>query len=117
MLTSENIKNHFISNPEWKRVFLANFPSWTPETYLENAEKLFEQNGHSMKVSERLGKRPDSKHWNLVRVLVSEPVSEKNEDGFICEYDWTWNGDGKNALEQALIDIVCTYNIDFTNWK
>lgn len=117
MIKEEYVKNHFIINPTWKSVFLANFPTWTPETYTESAIALFEKNGYSLKVSERMGNRPESKYWDLVRVSVTEPPSEKNEDGFICEYDWAWNGDGKNAIEQALIDLVCNYSIDFSKWQ
>lgn len=31
LLTKSQIENQFITNPDWRKVFLKHYPNWTPE--------------------------------------------------------------------------------------
>lgn len=115
-LTKENIKNHFLSNPVWKRVFLENYPDWTPENYSLNVKALFEKNGYTFKVEKEL---KNERIGHLVRMDLYGPPADAQDDGFVFGKDWvqcSYGGEIR-AVEQIFIPAICEYIVDFTNWK
>lgn len=110
-LTEENVKTHFLTNPEWKRVFLKNYPDWTPEKYIEQATELFVRNGYRIVENERMKSK---KFAGIVRLDLYGPSSPENSDGFVFGLDWRQES---SAYKNIIIEAICDYLVDFTNWK
>lgn len=125
MLTQENIDNHFLANRVWKEIFLSKYPNYTPETYIQNAWELFQQNGYYIEF-ERLSKDPENKKglYNVVRAnlynkaLINTNVDydeeEYNLDGFVVGTDWIQERD---HIQQLVIWCICDFEIDVTTLK
>lgn len=110
MLEASHIKNHFIENPEWERVFLKHHPDWTPETYIAKAKALFEANGCKF-VENRKFKSANYKH--ILDLDLHGPPTEENEDGFL----FGLQGHEDLVYSQVIITAICEYEIDFTKFK
>ena len=109
-LTSQNIKNHFIENPEWERVFLKHHPDWTPENYIEKAKALFEANGYKF-VENRKFKSDKFKH--ILDLDLHGPPSKDNEDGFV----FGMQGHEDFVYSQVIISAICEYEVDISKFN
>lgn len=105
-LTEENIRNHFLTNPEWKRVFTEHYPDWSPDTYVRDAKALFEVNGYRFE-EDRMSKRPDSKFRCVVTIDLY------HGDDFV----FGLQGHELSVLEQLLIIVICEYEVDISKFK
>lgn len=110
--TAEQIRNHFIINPEWKVIYLAKFGEPKTEEYLLNFLNLMEQNGYVFN-ERRYNNRPGSTFYVLKFVEMYR--KELGQD------DPEWIEYGPNhetsAYNEILLDCVCDYKIDFENFK
>lgn len=104
-LTTEQIKNHFITNPEWRNVFNKHYKDWTALNYMERAVEIFKKNGYTFIVEERL---KSEKFKHCVR-----PALMKGDE-YIVGLDWKHED---NAFEQLLICAVCDYDVDISTFK
>lgn len=93
-LSVENIKNHFINNPEWERVFKARHKDWDKtDVYVERAKKIFEDNGF----------RFNPVHPYKGRLATVVELEVYNGD----EWMFDQQGDQSQVLEQTLIGLIC----------
>lgn len=101
-LTEENIKNHFICNPDWRELFQKYHPTngkdWT-KNYLEKTKAILEKNGYRIVESERLAK------LKCVRLALYKG------DEWIFEKDWN---NETYAMEQLLITAINDNDINFS---
>ncbi|HKZ43109.1 MAG TPA: hypothetical protein VJ044_19275 [Candidatus Hodarchaeales archaeon] len=103
--TEEQIKNHFITNPEWRSLFNKYYKDWTPLNYMQRAIKIFEKNGYRFVEKDRL-KSEKFKH-------IFRPSLFKG-DKFVVGLDFHHED---NAFEQLLICAVCDYDVDISTLK
>lgn len=112
MIEREHIENHFITNVAWRELFTSKFPNWTPETWVENAWSIFEDNGYTYEII-RYSNNPKSNLYTAVKEinLYNGPIED---DDFIIGL-----GDVNisSALEQLLICIVCDFEVDVRTLK
>jgi hypothetical protein len=108
MLTRSNISNHFATNRDWKELFEKNYPKINPETYVEDAWKLFERNGYTTEM-DRYSNNPKSRVYTALKSIDllhnGEFITGREQ---VNEY---------NALEQLLIMIITDFDVDFTTFK
>ncbi len=102
-LTSENIRNHFIGNPEWEEAFKKCFTieSTTPENYPQRAYEVFTKNGYEF---EEIRPYKSDKFKTIVHIAI-------HKDGeWLCEYgdmqEW-------NAFEQVICQMVDDYDLTY----
>lgn len=104
-ITEENIKNHFITNPVWKSLFIKYFHKWNYKTYWKDCMTIFEKNGYSFKTI---------KPYNSERTHMIREVEIYKGKEFVMSMQ---SFDERDATEQLLIDIICHYEIDFSKFK
>ncbi len=105
-LEEKHVKNQFITNPEWERVFLKHFPNWTIETYEANAEEVFRKNGYTF-VPVRRSKNPDSKFYCIVEL-------ELYKDG---EWQESITLHEDFAVQAYIIDLISNYDVDISKFE
>lgn len=105
-IKESHIKNHFITNPEWERVFLKYYPNWNPEAYEANAKDVFEKNGFSFNIKRR-SQNPNSQFYHVVEV----ELYEGEEWLFAIEMHDSY------CIQQTIIDIICNYEVDISKFK
>lgn len=105
-ITEEHIKNHFIVNPEWKKLFFTHYKDFNQSNYTDRTKKVFEKNGYSFKTIQPF----KSKRFNTVR----EVEMYKGEEWIVAFQGFN----ERNALEQLFIDIICDYEtVDLSTFK
>lgn len=104
-MEAEYVKNHFITNPEWKAVFLKHYPNWTAETYVDDALKLYRANGYDVRVETRPFKSETYKH------IVDMGLYRGDESLY------SLRGHEPHMVEQVIINSICNYEIDFSTFK
>lgn len=112
MLEIKHIKNHFLTNPDWREVFMRFNPDWKSETYnpknyIVDAEKILNANGYSLKIEKRLSNNPKSSWYHAGEMALY------HKDEFIFSIETHLD----NAKEQVLIEAITKYEIDFTTFK
>lgn len=110
MLEVKHIKNHFLENPVWEKVFLKHYPNWTPETYITSAKTLFEANGYKF-----VDNRPYKyeKFKSILDVDLHGPSTKNNDDGFL----FGMQGHADSIYESIIITAICEYKIDFSKFN
>jgi len=108
LLTQDNINTHFRTNRSWKALFERHYPAYTPKTYVENAWKIFEDNGYRYEM-ERYSNRPESRVYHAVK-----SIDLFKGDEFIVGRGDVYDG---WALEQLIIMVVCDHEVDFETFK
>lgn len=117
-MTLFNIKNHFINNPKWKKVYMKRFPEDIDEKnypdfsnkYVENSILLFKENGYSFHVIERMKSK---KFSCCVIAAITYDLNGPNENEILL---WDWSHESQ-AYEQMLVSCICHYDIDFSTFK
>jgi hypothetical protein len=104
--TDENIFNHFLENPDFRKVFNENFPNYTKESYAKDVLKLFNDNCVTFNHIHQ-SKNRNSQFYKVVE-------TECYIDG---EWQWALVGHISNNLEQCLIHCICEYKVDFSKFK
>lgn len=99
----EYIKNHFISNQNWRNLFLSKFPNFNPEEYVKDAWSIFNENGYTYKIDMY-------KTMNAVKYIT---LFDKDGNDIFQMRDLATS----NALEQFLINIICDHIVDFNEFK
>lgn len=105
-MTDEYIKNHFITNPEWKRVFLKHFPLYSAQDYMEKALKVFEINGYKI-TTKRMSERKTSAFYRVIDATLLY------KDDFV----FSQQSHEDSAVEQVIISCICNYDVDITKFN
>lgn len=101
--TAEHIKNQFITNPDWREVFLKHHPDWTPETWLQCALDVLKKNNCTLTVIKRYSGRLQG----LIEVAVHVDGEWMYEQQL---NDFHWE-------EKIIVRAICDYEIDFSKFK
>jgi len=97
------IENHFLENKHWKKYFIANFPEYSTDTWVQDVWSLFERNGYRYEIEMYRG-------INAVKyITLFDPTG----------YDVAQMRDlaTSDALQQFLIHIICDHIVDFNTFK
>lgn len=107
LLTKSQIENQFITNPDWRKVFLKHYPNWTPETYIKDAIELCAKNQCFLKIVKRGSKNPESQFYHIVDVEVT----------LRGEWLYELQVHDRDYEQSVLVDAICDYEIDFETFE
>jgi len=104
MLNEEHIKNHFILNPSWEKLYKSKFNDTDPKLWTDRVKTILEDMGYTF-IIERYSDNPKSKMYNSVYCISINKDGEELYGRGDVSY--------KSCHEQLFIDVICEHIVDF----